>query len=195
MSDLTLILSSKVRAEIFRLLFGVHSTELHMRELEREAGCTIGPIQSELKKLLGMQLVSARRSGNRLYYRANIEHPLYPDIRSIVLKTSGLGDYLKERFSMREDITVAFVFGSMASGEERVASDIDLMIIGAIGLRAVSGLLADFRATVGREVNPHVFSVEEFLKRKKEGEHFVTTVLSSGKLFVKGTEHDLKEMV
>lgn len=194
MNTLSLILSSKVRAEIFRLLFGVHLAELHMRELEREAGCTIGPIQSELKKLLGMQLVSARRSGNRLYYRANAEHPLYPDIRSMVLKTSGLGDYLKERFSIREDITTAFVFGSMASGEERSTSDIDLMIIGTIGLRAVSGLLADFRATVGREVNPHVFSIEEFLKRKKEGEHFIAAVLSSPKLFVKGTDHDLAEM-
>jgi hypothetical protein len=68
------------------------------------------------------------------------------------------------------------------------------MIIGSIGLRAVSGLLADFRATVGREVNPHVFSIEEFLKRKKEGEHFIAAVLSSAKLFVKGTEHDLAEM-
>lgn len=194
MNTLSLILSSKVRAEIFRLLFGVHSAELHMRELEREAGCTIGPIQSELKKLLGMQLVSARRSGNRLYYRANVEHPLYPDIRSMVLKTSGLGDYLKERLSTREDVTFAFVFGSMASGEERATSDIDLMIIGSIGLRAVSGLLADFRATVGREVNPHVFSIEDFLKRKKEGEHFIATVLSSPKLFVKGTYHDLAEM-
>jgi len=57
------------------------------------------------------------------------------------------------------------------------------------------GLLADFRATVGREVNPHVFGIEEFLKRKNEGEHFIATVLSSAKLFVKGTDHDLAEMV
>ena len=165
-----------------------------MRELERGVGCTIGPIQAELKKLLGVQLVSSRRDGNRLYYRANAEHPLYPDIHSMVLKTSGLGDYLRECFSRREDITLVFVFGSMASGEERATSDIDLMIIGSIGLRAVSGLLADFRATVGREVNPHVFSIKEFLKRRTEGEDFITTVLSSSKLFVKGTEHDLAEM-
>ena len=194
MNTLSLILSSKVRAELFRLLFGVHTCELHVRELERGVGCTIGPIQAELKKLLGVQLVSSRRDGNRLYYRANAEHPLYPDIHSMVLKTSGLGDYLRECFSRREDITLVFVFGSMASGEERATSDIDLMIIGSIGLRAVSGLLADFRATVGREVNPHVFSIEEFLKRRTEGEDFITTVLSSSKLFVKGTEHDLAEM-
>lgn len=195
MNILSQILSSKVRAELFRLLFGLNSADLHVRELERGAGCTIGPIQSELKKLLALGLVSARRDGNRLYYRANVEHPLYSDIHSMVLKTSGLGDYLKERLGAREDISIAFVFGSIAAGNERAASDIDLMIIGSIGLRAVSGLLADFRVAVGREVNPHVFTIEEFSTRRKEGEHFITTVLSSSRLFVKGTEHDLAEMV
>ncbi len=48
MNALSQILSSKVRAEIFRILFGVHAAEMHMRELEREAGCTIGPVQTEL---------------------------------------------------------------------------------------------------------------------------------------------------
>lgn len=194
MNTLSQILSSKVRAEIFRLLFGVHAAEMHMRELEREAGCTIGPVQSELKKLLGLQLVTSRRSGNRLYYRANREHPLYSEIHSLVLKTSGLCDYLRECLNLRDDITMAFVFGSIASGNEGAASDIDLMVIGTIGLRALSGVLADFRSIIGREVNPHVFSTEEFVRRKREGEHFISTVLSSSKLFVKGAEHDLTEM-
>lgn len=194
MNILPQILSSKVRAEVFRLLFGIDVAELHMRELEREAGCTIGPIQTELKKLLDLQLVSSRRSGNRLYYRANCEHPLYPDIRSLVLKTSGLGGYLKDRFKNREDIQIAFIFGSVASGNEQAASDIDLMVIGTIGLRTLSGLLADFSATVGREVNPHVFTPDEFLTRRKKEEHFISTVLSSPKVFVKGTEYDLGKM-
>ena len=94
MDILSKILSSKIRAGILRHLFGVNSVELHMREIQRVVGCTIGPIQSELKKLLDLQLVKARRNGNRLYYQANQEHQLYPDIRSMVLKTSGLGDYL-----------------------------------------------------------------------------------------------------
>lgn len=194
MNVLAQILSSRVRAEIFRLLFGVHAAELHMRELEREAGCTIGPVQSELKKLLGLQLVVSRRSGNRLYYRANKDHPLYPEIRSLVLKSSGLCDYLAECLNPRDDIALAFVFGSIAAGNEGAASDIDLMVIGDIGLRALAGLLADFRSSIGREVNPHVFSREEFMRRRKEGEHFIFSVLASPRLFVKGTERDLTEM-
>lgn len=194
MNVLSQILSSKVRAEIFRLLFGVQATERHMRELEREAGCTIGPVQSELKKLLGLQLVTARRSGNRLYYKANREHPLYPEIHSLVLKTSGLGDYLKECFKERGDIALAFVFGSIATDSAGAASDIDLMVIGDIGLRALSGVLADFKSVVGRAVNPHVFAQAEFLKRKNEAEHFIVSLLASPRLFVKGTEDGLAEM-
>jgi predicted nucleotidyltransferase len=89
---------------------------------------------------------------------------------------------------------MAFVFGSIASGNEGAASDIDLMVIGSIGLRALSGVLADFRSVIGREVNHHVFSTEEFIRRKREGEHFISTVLTSSKLFVKGAEHELAEM-
>jgi predicted nucleotidyltransferase len=165
-----------------------------MREIQRVAACTIGPVQSELKKLLALQLVKARRNGNRLYYRANQGHQLYPDIRSMVLKTSGLGDYLKELFSGRDDIEIAFIFGSMASGADTPASDIDLMVIGTIGLRALTTVLSDFRARVGRELNPHVFTREEFLKRRTVGEHFITTVISSSRVFVKGTENDLTQM-
>jgi len=194
MDILTQILSSKVRAAIFRNLFGVNAVELHMREIQRAAACTIGPIQVELKKLLALQLVTARRNSNRLYYQANQEHPLYPDIRSMVLKTSGLGDYLKELLSGRDDIETAFIFGSMASGEDTPASDIDLMVIGTIGLRALSTVLSDFRTRVGRELNPHVFTQAEFMKRRQDGEHFITNVISSPMILVKGTGDDITQM-
>lgn len=194
MDVLSQILSSKVRAGILRHLFGVNAVELHMREIQRVVGCTIGPIQSELKKLLELQLVTARRNGNRLYYSANREHQLYSDIRSLVLKTSGLGDYLKEVLRSIENIEVAFIFGSIASGEDTVTSDIDLMVIGSIGLRALTAALSDFRAVIGRELNPHVFTKEEFSKRRIDGEHFISTVIASSRLFVKGTDNDLVKM-
>lgn len=191
MNTLSQLISSNVRAEIFRLLFGINAVEMHMRDLERGAGCTISSIQSEMRKLSALQLVVSRRSGNRLYYSANREHPLFPEIHSIVLKTSGLCDFLKQQLMSCEDIQAAFVFGSVAAGKETATSDIDIMVIGSIGLRRLSGLLADFRSRVGRDVNPHMFTRGEYLKRKNEGEHFISAVSSASKLFVKGTENDL----
>ena len=194
MNILAEILSSKIRAEIFRLLFGTSAEELHMREIERRSGFAIGTIQTELKKLLRLDLVKKRKDGNRLYYRANREHPLYPDILSLVLKTIGLGDILKNALRQDSGISIAFVFGSIARHEETAGSDVDLMVIGKLGLRKLAGMLSGVSEQIGREINPHVLSVEEFIKRKAKREHFITQVLEAPKIFIIGNENDLESM-
>ena len=123
MNVLAEILSSKIQAEIFRLLFGTSAEELHMREIERRSGYAIGTIQTEFKKLLRLDLVKKRKDGNRPYYRANREHLLYPDIRSLILKTIGLVDILKDALREDSNINIAFVFGSIACHEETAGSD------------------------------------------------------------------------
>jgi len=193
MTLLSSILSSKVRSEIFRLLFGLYEKELHVREIERQTGLSIGTVRQELQKLVTMELVIARREGNRLYYSANKVHPLYPDIRKLVLKTSGLVEVLKRALD-KESIKVAFVFGSIAQNEEGARSDIDLMVIGEVSLRIISNWLAGLSEEIGREINPHVMSAAEFKKRKQSGEHFLSSVLESPKLFVKGNEDELERM-
>ena len=95
MDVLAKILSSGVRAEIFRVLFGLSAEELHMREIQRRSGFAIGTIQTELRKLLELDLVQKRRDGNRAYFSANREHSLFIDIHKLVLKTAGLVDVLK----------------------------------------------------------------------------------------------------
>lgn len=195
MNLLSEILSSKVRAEVFRILFGAGTVELHLRELERNSGCAIGTVQTEMKKLSRLELVSARRNGNRLYYRANREHPLYPEIHGMVLKTVGLADTLRGIFAKSDDVLVAFVFGSVAAGTEHADSDIDLIVIGALGLRSVAALLSGVATSIGREVNPHVISIEEFCRRRAEKEHFISSVLASPKIFVKGAEGDFEKLV
>ena len=193
MSTLSGILSSRVRAEIFRLLFGLNEKELHMREMERQAALSLGTIRQDLQKLVKLDLVTARRDGNRLYYRANTDHPLFPEIRNLVLKTAGLVEVIKSALD-REGIEVAFIFGSLARSKERAESDVDLMVIGTIGLRSLSSRLAGVSEQIGREINPHALSIEEFRRRKQNGNHFLSNVLESPKLFIIGSENDLEAM-
>jgi DNA-binding transcriptional ArsR family regulator len=193
MSMLPDILSSRARAEIFRLLFGVSAQELHVRELERRSGLALGTIQQELKKLEGMELLVARKDGNRVYYTANTAHPLYQDIHSLVLKTSGLIEVLREALS-GEGITAAFVFGSVAREEEGAEGDVDIMIVGDVGLKAVSAWLSGVSEKLCREVNPHVMSNAEFRRRRESGDHFVLRVLESPKLFVVGDQDELARL-
>ena len=194
MNVLSEILSSKVRAEVFRLLFGLDDNALHVREIERRSGYAIGTIQTEMKKLYKLNLVLKKRDGNRLYYRANRRHPIFTELHSLVIKTVGLIDVLKDALAGEKAIRSAFVFGSIAEGSEQTESDIDLMVIGEIGLRSLSRLLQGLAEDFGREINPYVLSPIEFINRRSENEHFISRVLVSPKLFIIGDENDLKTM-
>ncbi len=193
MNTLTKLLSSRVKAEVFRLLFGLTAIELHVRELERRSGLSVSTVRQELQRLLGLGLVEVRKDGNRTYYRANVKHPLYTDIRGMVLKTSGLVEVLRECLT-DADIQVAFVFGSLAGNVEQAESDVDLMIIGTVGLREVASRLSDAAPQLGRELNPHVMTPSEFVERRDSQEHFVSSVLDSPRLLVIGDDHDLESM-
>jgi len=190
MAQLSEILSSKARAEIFRLLFGLLERELHVREIERQAGFSIATVRQELQKLVQLQLLITRRDGNRLYYRANNNHPLFPDIRNLVLKTSGLVEVLKCALN-KKGVNIAFIFGSIAKSQEGARSDVDLLVIGKVSLRSLSKWLSSVTDEIGRDINPHILSVDEFKKRKRKGDHFLSTVLNSPRLFIIGNEDEL----
>ena len=194
MGILAEILSSNIRAEIFRNLFGVEKQSLHLREIERRTGFAVGTVQQEIKKLLRLDIITRIKNGNRSYYKANTNHPLYPEIRNLVLKTNGLADLLKQALTAEPKIKIAFVFGSFARKEEKAASDIDLMVIGDIGLRKLTGLLMDVSEKLGREINPYRLTESEFIKRKREKDHFLQEVLASPKIFITGTEDELEAM-
>ncbi|MDP3016006.1 MAG: helix-turn-helix domain-containing protein [Deltaproteobacteria bacterium] len=193
MNRLAEILSSRTRAEIFRLLFSGTEEELHVREIERRSGLNDSTLRQELRKLVRLDLVQSRRDSNRVYYRAKTENPLYPEIRNLVLKTSGLSDVLKSALKDKR-VRVAFVFGSITRGEENAGSDVDLMVIGQLGLRDLSRLLYGIEEKIGREVNPHVLREEEFRKRIRAKEHFASSVMEAPKIFIIGSERELETM-
>ncbi|HTI72479.1 MAG TPA: nucleotidyltransferase domain-containing protein, partial [Candidatus Limnocylindria bacterium] len=128
-----------------------------------------------------------------VYFSANTDHPAHRELTALVLKTDGLAGVLAKALDDSE-IRLAVVFGSIARGETRAESDVDLLVVGSVGLRRLTKLLSGLAEKVGREINPHILTPEEFLERKKNRDHLVTSVLSSPMIFVKGTEHDLAAM-
>src|SRR5512136_3227387 len=117
MNVLAELLSSRTRAEIFRVLFGASGGALHTREIQRRTRSSLGAVQQELQKLRRLGLADAQTDGNRVVYTANKSHPLYPEIHRLVLKTTGLADVLRTALT-NPKIEWAFVFGSIARGEE-----------------------------------------------------------------------------
>lgn len=187
------IVSSRRKAEIFRLLFGAEARDYHLRELARRSGLALRTVQQELAQLAKAGLVTAWRDGNRLYYEANKNNPVYGDLRNIVLKTAGLAHALQSALRT-PDIELAFIFGSLASETARPESDVDLMVIGTLGLRRLAQLLSGMADKLGREINPHVLTKDEFKQRKHSADHFISSVLASPRLFIIGSEHDLAEL-
>jgi DNA-binding transcriptional ArsR family regulator len=194
MNTLSQILSSRTRAEIFKLLFGTKEEELHIREIQRQSGLNDRTIRQELGKLLKLDLVIDRKDSNRVYYRANKSNPLYHDIKNLVLKSIGLVDVLRDALKDKR-IQISFVFGSISEGKETSDSDVDLFVIGTLGMRDVSALLSGAADKIGREINVHVMTRDEIKKRYSTEEHFIVNVIKSPKLFILGTEDDLKAVV
>lgn len=172
------LLTSNTRAEIMRILFDGSGDARYLREIEKLSHIKINSLQKEVKHLASIDLIKARVDGNRIYYTANKEHPLYPDLVSIVEKTVGVVAILKDRM-MDSKVKCAFIFGSVAKDREGATSDVDLIVIGDLGMRTVSKLLSGVQEKLGREINPHVYSEEEFRKRIKAKDHFVTSVLKN----------------
>jgi len=183
MNTLAEILSSNTRAEFFRLLFGLNQKEYYLREIAKCSGMAIGTIQQEALKLETLGLIHKRRDGNRTYFSANKAHPIYPDIHNLVLKTTGLRDVLTS-YLPDNLIKFAFIFGSIATGKEKPDSDIDLFVVGDIGLRTLSKYLTEPGQIIGREINSYCISTKEFTAKITQKDHFISTVINSNKLFI-----------
>jgi predicted nucleotidyltransferase len=187
-------LFSKARAEVIRLLFADSSKEFHLRELVRLSGMAIRTLQNELSKLEAAELLLSRRDGNRLYFRANTDHPIFPELHGISLKTTGLADRLTEALNGMEGIELAFVFGSFANDKATAQSDIDLIVVGNVGLRALAPRLRELSAELGREINPYAISSKNFASKAKAGDAFIADVISKPKLWIRGGVDELTKL-
>jgi len=193
MNPLADLLSSKVKAELFRLLFGARAERLHLRELARQSGLAIGTVRQELDRLARLGVVQSEADGNRTYYRANQQHPLYPGISSLVLQTVGVVDAFRE--TLRDTpVRVAFIYCSKAGSPADVAKDLDLLVIGSIGKRDLEKRLTAGAHTVDRGINFYLLTVEQFKLQKKQRDQILSTMLAAPRLFIIGDDPALSEL-
>ena len=87
-------------------------------------------IKRELDRMVSAGILTLTKVGNQHHYQANPDCPIYQELLSIVSKTFGIADVIKKSLiTLNEEIVYAFVYGSIAKGEENAKSDIDLMIV------------------------------------------------------------------
>lgn len=130
----------------------------------------------------------------RLYFRAETTHPLFAELRGLVVKTTGIVPELRKVLEKVPGIDLAFVFRSVAAGTAKAESDVDVMLIGTAGLRKVSSALRGVSERLGREINPHCLTVEEWRLKKTKKDAFVNRVLSEPKFWLKGGDDELGKL-
>jgi len=164
----------------------------YVSELARRMKVPSSSLQRELQDLTQAGILKSHRQGRMAYYQANADSPLFPDLRGLLLKTAGLVDVLAEAMKpLDANVRLAFVFGSIASGSEQADSDIDLMVVGEISAMDLALPLRRARELLGRDINPRVYTLAEFEKKRQAKDHFLTHVLDKPKLFVIGNINEL----
>ena len=188
-------LFSKVQQQVLGILFGNPDRSFFANELIALADSGTGAVQRELGKLERSGLVSVTHIGRQKHYQANPASPVFEEIKGLILKTVGLVDAVRHGLMpVRERINVAFVFGSVAKGQDTSSSDIDLLIISdSLHYADIFGALEPISLRLGRKVNPTLYSSEEFKERVKRDNAFVKRVLEQRKLWVIGEESGIAE--
>ena len=189
-------LFGKVRLAVLTVLFAHADEEFYLREIVRAAGVGHGAVQRELAGLANAGIVTRTRRGNRVFYQANHSSPIYRELQSLVIKTAGIADVIRGALEpLASNVDFAFVFGSVAKGAARSSSDVDLMVVGSVSLREVVAAAHTAQDRLEREINPSVFSREEFAGRLADRDHFLTMVVDGPKLFLLGDEDDIGKLV
>jgi predicted nucleotidyltransferase len=183
------------RAAVLSTLLLHPETSLHVRELARLTGASAGSLHRELRALAELGLLLRQEVGHQVHYRANEASPVFAELAGLLRKTAGLADVLREALlPLQRKVSLAFVYGSVASGTERPGSDVDLMVLGAAGFADLARALAPAQEALRREVNPTVMKPEEFATKLVAGDGFARSVAQGARIWLLGDENDFAEL-
>lgn len=164
----------------------------YLSDLARHLHTTPSSLQRELASLVSAGILLRRQEGRQVYFRPNPDCPILPELQGLMTKTAGLVEVLQRALNpLASRIEGALVYGSIARGEALADSDIDLMVIGRLGLAELAPRLTQAEQHLGRPVNPILYTRAEWTRKVKNNHPFVQEVLDGPKLFLIGKADDL----
>lgn len=195
-SKLSKTLFGKTRRAVLSVLYSHTDESFYLRQLVRITGVGVGAMQRELKQLTDSGIIRRLRIGRQIFFQANTDCPVFKELRDLVIKTIGVGDVLRSALvPLAERIQIAFIYGSLARGEETRSSDLDVLVVGDLTFAEVVSAISPLQETLSREINPSVYPLKEFRSKVSEGQHFISTVLEAPKIFVIGDNNELEKLV
>jgi len=191
---LEILFSSITRVEVLKLFLFNPDNSFYQRQISHLINHPIRGVQREVERLERIGLIEKSIEGNRRYYKINKNCPIFEPLRLLFLKSEGAAEALKASLARGKNIKIAFIYGSYAKSQETRSSDIDLMVIGDISAKELSGVLSKPKRELGREINYVVFPEGEYRAKMRSRDHFLTSVLKEKKIFIVGSKNELKSV-
>lgn len=191
-SSLADALFTTTQQRVLALLFGQSNRSFYASELIKRTGSGSGAVQRELKRLASSGLVTVKRIGNQTHYQANPSSPVFEELRRLVIKTVALADPIRESLEPLADrMQLALVYGSVVKGTDTATSDVDVLIVADhITLEDVYSALAAAETDLRRKINPTLYTVQEFARRKSANNPFLGRILSGAHLVLIDNERE-----
>ena len=195
MSQLGNALFTTTQQKVLGLLYVQPDRSFYLKEILRLTGMGVATIKRELDRMLAAGILSMTKVGNQHHYQANSECPIYKELLSVVKKTVGVVGVIQSALSpLASEIDVTFIYGSVAKSEETASSDIDLLVVTeSLAYADVMNVLTDAETLLGRPVNPSIYTAQQIKKKIKQKNAFLTRLMEQPKLWVKGSDDDIKE--
>lgn len=188
-------LFTKTQQRVLGLLYGKPEQSFYTNEIVRLADMGRGTVRRELARLVSAGLLIVSREGNQHHYRSNPENPVYQELLAIVRKTFGVADVIQAGLApVVDQIDLAFIYGSVAKGEDTANSDIDLLVVSdSLAYADLMTVLADAEKLLGRPINPSIYTAAQIKSKLEQKNSFLTRLMEQPKLWVKGGEDDIGE--
>lgn len=185
------LVKSKTARKILTIFITNPDNRFYIRQLERLVKEPVSAVRRELQKLEHTGFLISKEEANLKYYSVNKRYPIFEEIKNIVLKTQGLGDAIRELIKKTPGIKIAFIYGSVAKGEEKAASDMDLMIIGNIDSVRLHSKINEIESRINRTINYSLINEKDFKNKKTD---FMKRILREKKVFLIGEEDELRRL-
>ena len=183
MNALAEALFTTTQRRLLALLYGNPDRSYYLKEILQEASIGVGTVKRELSRMVDAGMLELTKRGNQHHYQANKSCPVYPELVGLVRKTLGVSESLRQALKPLADrIQWAFIFGSIASGNAKQGSDVDLMVVGDLDFEETVRTLYPVQEAIGREINPKVYRPPEWANLHSAGDSFIRNVLKSPRI-------------
>lgn len=159
------LISSKTRIKLLLKFFLNSSNRAYLRGLEEEFGESTNAIRLELNKLEKAGMVNSDVKGNKKFFTANVRHPLFLDLNSIIRKYVGIDTIIENVISQLGEVERVYLSGEFAKGLDNHL--IDLEFVGKVNTNYLAGLIQKAEPLVKRKIRYIIYSVEEFAALKE----------------------------